>query len=101
MHITEELAYPIIEKLKTIVHYNINIMNESGVIVASTDSTRINQVHEGALYVLKQKSSLIIFENDLDKYHGSKEGINLPIEFMGEIIGVVGVTGSPWNWISL
>ncbi|WP_034764942.1 CdaR family transcriptional regulator [Rossellomorea vietnamensis] len=95
MHITEELAYPIIEKLKTIVHYNINIMNESGVIVASTDSTRMNQVHEGALYVLKQKSSLIIFENDLDKYHGSKEGINLPIEFMGEIIGVVGVTGSP------
>lgn len=44
---------------------------------------------------LSKKSSLIIFENDLDKYHGSKEGINLPIEFMGEIIGVVGVTGSP------
>ena len=95
MHITEELAYPIIAKLKTIVRYNINIMNESGVIVASTDATRMNQVHEGALYVLKQKSSLIIFKNDLGKYHGSKEGINLPIEFMGEIIGVVGVTGSP------
>ncbi|PFA68095.1 hypothetical protein CN378_08270 [Bacillus sp. AFS015802] len=95
MHITEELAYPIIAKLKTVVHYNMNIMNESGVIVASTDPSRMNQVHEGALYVLKQKSSLIIYENDMRKFHGSKEGINLPIEFMGEIIGVVGVTGSP------
>ncbi|KAA0566020.1 hypothetical protein F0342_04870 [Bacillus sp. CH30_1T] len=95
MHITEELAYPIISKLKTIVSTNINIMNESGVIVASTDSSRMNQVHEGALYVLKQKRPLIISEHDLGKYHGSKEGINLPIEFLGEMIGVVGVTGSP------
>ncbi|CAN7154466.1 CdaR family transcriptional regulator [Rossellomorea sp. LjRoot5] len=95
MHITEELAYPIIAKLKTIVHYNINIMNESGVIVATTDATRMNHVHEGALFVLKQKRPLIISEHDSDRYHGSKEGINLPIEFLGEMIGVVGVTGSP------
>lgn len=47
MHLTEELAYPIISKLKTIVHYNINMMNESGVIVASTDPGRKDQVHEG------------------------------------------------------
>jgi carbohydrate diacid regulator len=95
MHITEELAYPIIAKLKTIVHYNINIMNESGVIVASTDAKRMNQVHEGALYVLKQKSPLIISEHESGRYYGSKEGINLPIEFLGEMIGVVGVTGAP------
>ncbi|WP_064092040.1 CdaR family transcriptional regulator [Rossellomorea aquimaris] len=95
MHITEELAYPIISKLKTIVSYNINIMNESGVIVASTDSSRVDQVHEGALHVLRKKEPLIIFQDDLRKYHGSKEGINLPIEFLGEMIGVVGVTGAP------
>ncbi|MCA1061032.1 helix-turn-helix domain-containing protein [Rossellomorea aquimaris] len=95
MQITEELAYPIISKLKTIVHYNINIMNASGVIVASTDPSRMNQVHEGALYVLEQKSPLIISEQESGRYHGSKEGINLPIEFLGEMIGVVGVTGSP------
>ena len=95
MHLTEELAYPIISKLKTIVSYNINIMNGSGVIVASTDASRMNQVHEGALYVLQQKKPLIIFQQDMNKYHGSKEGINLPIEFLGETIGVIGVTGSP------
>ncbi|BCB06035.1 CdaR family transcriptional regulator [Bacillus sp. KH172YL63] len=95
MHLTEELAYPIISKLKTIVHYNINMMNESGVIVASTDPGRKDQVHEGALHVLKEKKPFIIYKEDMDKYHGSKEGINLPIEFLGETIGVIGVTGSP------
>ncbi|MBM7571660.1 CdaR family transcriptional regulator [Aquibacillus albus] len=95
MRISADLALPIIEKLKNDVNFDINIMNDKGVIVASTDSNRLQQVHEGAFHVINNQSPLVIYPKERGKYSGSREGVNLPIEFLGEIIGVVGVTGHP------
>jgi carbohydrate diacid regulator len=95
MNITQDIAYPIIQRLAGTMNYNINIIDNDGVIIASTDRDRVNYIHEGAKEVLDSKQSLIIYKDDLDRFSGTKEGVNLPIEFMEEIIGVVGITGNP------
>ncbi|MFC4323533.1 CdaR family transcriptional regulator [Litchfieldia salsa] len=95
MIITSELAYPIIHKLKDLVDYNINIMNEDGIIVASRDPNRINQIHSGALKVIETKESIVIYPENVGKFHGAKSGVNLPVEYRDRIIGVIGVTGHP------
>ncbi|OZM56643.1 hypothetical protein CIB95_10485 [Lottiidibacillus patelloidae] len=95
MKITRQLAEPILKKLSGFLDYKINVMNEKGMIVASSDTERINQIHEGAVYVISNKKQLVISPEDQELYAGSKPGVNLPIEYFDEIVGVVGVTGDP------
>src|SRR5699024_3754394 len=41
------------------------------------------------------KKSLTITDGNIDKYEGTKKGINMPIIHRGKISGVVGVSGDP------
>jgi carbohydrate diacid regulator len=95
MIITSELAQPIIEQISKVVGHNINIMNNKGVIVASSDSERINQVHQGAVEVMKMKSERVIYPSEIGKLNGTKPGVNLPTFFQQECIGTIGITGDP------
>jgi carbohydrate diacid regulator len=95
MIITSELAYPIINRLQKLVDYNINIMNEDGMIVASRDGNRLHEIHYGAIEVIKTKQEIVIYPENADKYQGAKTGVNLPVEYRDKIIGVIGITGHP------
>ena len=44
-----ELAEKIIDKLADCTDYNVNIMNDKGIIVASKDKSRVGTFHEVAL----------------------------------------------------
>ena len=46
------LAQSIVDRSMTIIDGNVNVMDHTGVIVASGDPARIGQLHEGALLVL-------------------------------------------------
>ncbi|MFC5452814.1 CdaR family transcriptional regulator [Paenibacillus aestuarii] len=81
----------IVKELSKIVGHNINFMNDEGIVIASTDQSRIGVVHEGALIVLKTKKKLEVKENE---YAGTKAGINLPVYFENRIIGVIGITST-------
>lgn len=93
--LSQKLAKQIIEETMKRLNKNINIMDETGTIIASGDSVRINQIHEGALEVIKFAKSLIITKKNIDKFKGAHLGINLPIEFQGRVVGVIGITGVP------
>ena len=95
MRITTGLALPIVNQLTPLLGFNINIMDDNGIIVASGDHGRIGQKHEGALHVLATQQQLLITEVDLAKFSGSKPGVNLPVEFQDRIVGVIGITGDP------
>ncbi|MBU7591117.1 CdaR family transcriptional regulator [Metabacillus halosaccharovorans] len=95
MIINSELAYSIINKFKELVDYNINIMNEDGMIVGSRDRNRLYEIHRGALHVIKTKKEIIIYPENTKDYLGAKSGVNLPVEYRDKIIGVIGITGHP------
>ena len=48
MLINHENSQKIAERIGGILHRNVNIMDEEGRIVASTDPTRIGALHEAA-----------------------------------------------------
>lgn len=95
MIITTELAQPIVRQMMNVVDHNINIMNHQGIIVASGDPDRINQMHQGAKEVVQQKRERVVPPKDTNRLEGTKPGVNLPIEFHDDIIGTVGITGHP------
>lgn len=95
MKITTELALPIVGQLMSVMEFNVNIMDDQGVIVASGETERIGSHHEGALQVLTLRKQVLIGEKECRCLPGSKPGVNLPIEFQENIVGVVGITGNP------
>jgi carbohydrate diacid regulator len=95
MILTSKLAQPIIEQIYKVLGHNINIMNNEGIIVASSDSERISQIHQGAIEVMKMKSERVVYPSENGKLIGTKPGVNLPVFFQQECIGTVGITGDP------
>ncbi|MCZ8511744.1 helix-turn-helix domain-containing protein [Paenibacillus filicis] len=93
--LTSDIAQEIVNETMTRLHRNINIMNASGIIIASGDRSRINQFHEGALEVIQTRKPLLITKKDKMQWQGTLAGINLPIEFQGKLVGVIGITGEP------
>jgi carbohydrate diacid regulator len=93
MNLNRELAEKIVIKTMHVLGKNINIMNSQGIIIGSGDSKRLNTFHEIAGEVIKTQEAIIIKEEETEEYKGVKAGINLPIIFNEDIIGVVGITG--------
>ena len=91
MDISTSLAADILLKMKEIINQDLNYININGVIIASTDPKRVGDFHEASLLCIK-KAKEVIIEND-EQYVGSRKGINMPIYFDDNIIGVIGITG--------
>ena len=92
MKISKSAATDLIREISSVIDYDINIMNENGVILASTDKERVGQFHEGAHLVIKQNLKELPVYYD-EEYAGCRQGINLPLFSDDNIIGVVGITG--------
>lgn len=95
MRLVSELARKILSEVKTLTTENIIVVNQEGVIIASTDETRMGVTHEGAQHVMNTRKKLYITSEMATELEGVKPGINLPIVFEREVIGVIGITGIP------
>lgn len=91
MKIGSKYTQNIVESLNEIINQDVNFMNEEGIIIASTDENRIGKYHGGAKKAIEKKEQVTIYADG--EYEGALKGINLPVSFEGEIIGVVGITG--------
>jgi carbohydrate diacid regulator len=92
-----DLAKKIVREVRRLIDEHIIIIDISGMIIASTDPARIGTFHEGALICCQQKKTVIITKEDEHWLLGVKAGINLPLLFHDEVIGVIGITGEPEN----
>lgn len=94
MEISKTDAEEIVKEISNLLNKKLNIMNNEGIIIASSNPSRINTFHEGAYKIINERLiELEIQENDYD-LKGSYLGLNFPIEINNEIIGVVGITGN-------
>lgn len=89
------LAERFIDKISEFTEYNVNIMNEKGIIIASKDKERIGGFHEIAYKIINGEDDEIITEHEEHNYLGVKYGINMAIFYHHKKIGVIGMTGNP------
>ncbi|WP_410513324.1 sugar diacid recognition domain-containing protein [Paenibacillus sp. BR2-3] len=87
--LTHNQAQNIVNRMMKDIPYNINIMDQTGIIIGSGNKGRIGTLHHGAVKAIKQKK-IVEINNDEEFV---KKGINLPIELNGNIVGVVGISG--------
>lgn len=94
MKLHSDLAMKILAEVKTLTQENVILINKEGIIIASIDESRIGTFHEGSQIVMQSKKSLYITKEKAKQFKGVKPGINLPIFFQKDVIGVVGITGN-------
>lgn len=92
MYISKIAAQAIVEEIGEEIHEHINMMDAAGVIIASTNSARIGQMHEGARRIITEGLPELYITSEMET-KTTRMGINLPLIVWGEIVGVVGITG--------
>ncbi|WP_232511560.1 CdaR family transcriptional regulator [Parageobacillus thermoglucosidasius] len=89
--LSKKQAQMIVDKMMEDIPYNINIMNEKGIIIGSGDPKRIGTLHKGAVEAIKKLKMVTIYEDNKNE----KKGTNEPIIIDNQVVGVIGITGEP------
>ncbi len=92
-NIDHALAMQIINTMKDLCGQDINFINQSGIIFASTNPGRTGTFHEIGQKAA-QTGTMIEVSPD-DRFHGTQPGINLPIYHNHSFVAVIGITGAP------
>ncbi len=89
--ISQAIAQEIVETVHEVCKQNINFINEQGVIIASTDLSRVGSFHEVAYQAVRERRTIEV--TDDDSFMGSKKGINIPILYNNLCVAVIGISG--------
>lgn len=91
--ISKKTAQQIVDTVKDVCGFNINFINEQGIVLASTDPARIGTVHEGGRQVIAKGEPLEVEQDGL--FPGTHKGVNIPIFRGGTLTAVIGISGEP------
>lgn len=95
MRLSKNSAQQIVQEIGKLVRQNINLMDETGHIIASNDPSRIGNFHEGAYRIIQNHLKEFYITPELEaQIPNIHQGINLPIEVDGVVQGVIGITGN-------
>ena len=92
MELEPQIALDIVKNLKDIINHEINLFDTSGIIIASTDESRVGSGHDGALVAARTKEVLTIDHDN--QFEGAKKGINVPVLFKDSVVAIIGITGN-------
>lgn len=91
--ISRKTAQQIVDTVKDVCGYDINFINENGIVLASTDPSRIGSVHEGGRQAAFTGQTLEVKTDGL--LPGTKKGVNIPVFRSGNLTAVIGISGDP------
>lgn len=92
MDLSRENAQSIVTEISSLLRRHVNLFDEGGRVVASTDPTRVGTWHGGAARIIAEGLPRLVVAHDED-YPGARRGLNLPVAIDGQVEGVVGITG--------
>ncbi len=93
IHIDKKLAQQIVSTVRDVCGQNVNFIDCSGVIYASTDESRIGSFHEIGRQAAATGTAIEV-EAD-DRFTGTQKGVNLPVYHNQSIVAVIGISGPP------
>ncbi len=91
MEIDPNIATDIVTHLKDALRHEINFFDTNGIIIASTDPTRIGSGHDGARLAIASRQTVCV--DDGHRFAGARNGVNVPVQFDDEPVAVIGITG--------
>ncbi len=91
--INQKTAQQIVDTVKDVCGQDINYIDLSGTVFASTDASRVGTFHEIGRQVAMTCETVEV--EDDNTFYGTHAGVNIPIIHNGEFIAVIGISGKP------
>ena len=89
-----ETAQKVVDATQSIIGEDVIITNEKGIIIGSSDKSRLGTLHATSLPVMKfNRVETCDPEKALRKK--VKPGVALPIIYAGKVVGSIGIAGDP------
>ena len=89
--IDRETAQYIVDTVKSVCGKDINYIDARGIIIASTDHSRVDSFHEIGYQVVTQGDTKEVSGDE--SFLGVQKGVNLPVFYHGKVIAAVGISG--------
>jgi len=93
MKINKRLAQQIVDTLKDVCGYDINFIDHTGVIFASTNAKRIGGFHEIGQAAAKSGETIEVAKDN--SFRGTQKGVNIPVFHHNTLMAVIGISGEP------
>ena len=90
--IDRETAQYIVDTVKSVCGKDINYIDARGIIIASTDHSRVDSFHEIGYQVVTQGDTKEVSGDE--SFWGVQKGVNLPVFYHGKVIAAVGISGA-------
>ena len=91
----QALAQQIADEITDVIGHNVLITDEAGIVVGSGDKSRVGQFHEASVDVVRARRVIAHSSEDVRNLVGTLPGVTLPLMADGEVVGTVGLSGSP------
>ena len=86
-------AQRVVDRISPTLRHNVNVMDATGLIIASRDTARIGTLHAGARKAAATGTAVLIHRDE--EHESGLAGANMPFEIDGRVVGVVGLSGDP------
>jgi len=90
-----QIAQNITKAVSSLIPFSISLSDENGILVGATEKERIGTFHPESKRVLNKGEFVEYEESEISHLDNVLPGIAMPLVFEQEIIGVIGVIGSP------
>jgi carbohydrate diacid regulator len=91
----QALAQQIANEITDVIGHNVLITDEAGIVVGSGDESRVGQFHEASVDVVRARRMMAHSSEDVRGLVGTLPGVTIPLVVDGEVVGTVGLSGSP------
>lgn len=91
--IHKSTAQQIVDTVKDVCGHDINFIDANGMIFASTNVSRIGDYHEIGKQVYTTQTPIEVEQDD--QFYGTHKGVNIPLVYNGQMMGVIGISGVP------
>lgn len=94
--INKIFAQNFVRKIQQSMKLKVNVMDEKGVIIASTSKERVGDFHICAYEIIQKELPMLVTTEPTRELIGvNAPGVNLRLTSSNETIGVIGVSGDP------
>src|SRR5690625_2287183 len=95
MSFLRDISQTIVEKTNEIIEFPISIMDEKGLIIGSSDKTRLGKFNTAAVSALRKKEITYFESDDIKQFENTYPGVGVPIVINQKVVGLLGIIGVP------
>lgn len=93
--LSKELCDKLVQSSSLTIGCNVLITDERGYVISSDDQSREGNLHEASLEVIASGQKAYHDQAAAQRLAGTRPGMTIPLVLEGQVVGTIGITGSP------